>query len=75
MMKKMSINNFTEIYSKELMKQMVYNNIPSKIIKTASSFLRLSYNENKLYRSVEHEVASAIQHSNIYHVNVLGEKL
>jgi hypothetical protein len=57
----------------EYLKQQKNNNITNKILKLATSFLRIKFEAKELKGTIEYEVAKSIEESMIYYTNVLGE--
>jgi hypothetical protein len=68
-----TLENFIEKVTPVLQDHIRKNNLSSKVVKTAISFLRLKFDNKELKGEIGYEVAKAIEESLIYYVNCLGE--
>lgn len=57
----------------EVLKQQKENDLTHKIVKLATSFLRIKFEQKELKGTIEYEVAKVIEESMIYYTNVLDE--
>ena len=51
------------------------NHLSHKVVTTVCQFLRIKFDRKELKGTPEHEVATAIEESLIYYVNVKGEEV
>jgi hypothetical protein len=68
-----SFEEFKEKVLPEYLRQQKDNNITHKILKLATSFLKIKFDNKELKGTIEYEVAKSIEESMIYYTNVLGE--
>jgi len=68
-----TLDEFIEKALPEVLKQQKKNDITHKIVKLATSFLKIKFEQKELKGTIEYEVAKAIEESMIYYTNVLGE--
>lgn len=68
-----SLDEFKEKSLPEYLNQQKNNDITYKILKLATSFLRIKFEAKELKGTVEYEVAKSIEESMTYYTNVLGE--
>lgn len=68
-----SLEEFKEKALPEYLKQQKNNDITHKILKLATSFLRIKFEAKELKGTIEYEVAKSIEESMMYYTNVLNE--
>lgn len=68
-----SLEEFKEKVLPEYLMQQKNNDITHKILKLATSFLRIKFEAKELKGTIEYEVAKSIEESMMYYTNILGE--
>jgi hypothetical protein len=68
-----TFEEFKEKAFPEYLRQQKNNNITNKILKLATSFLKIKFENKELKGTIEYEVAKSIEESMMYYTNVLDE--